>query len=68
MSVPTECPDYKPDPYTGRYPMTHCLVMHYKTETKEMSRSFHTRQEAEAFVDGAPENIKPLMKILEEGA
>jgi len=36
LNVPTECPDYKPDPYTGQYPPSHCLVYHTKTIEKEM--------------------------------
>ena len=36
-TIPTACPDYVPDPYTGEYPSTHCLVYHCKTITENKS-------------------------------
>ncbi len=53
-TVPAECPDYKPDPYTGEYPSTHCLVLHFETITKEKSLSFLNKKEAEEFAKKAP--------------
>lgn len=50
----TGCPDYVPDPYTGQYPTTHCLVYHYRTVTKEMGATFETEEQAEAFKKNAP--------------
>ena len=66
LTVPTSCPDYKPDPYTGEYPMMHCLVAHYKTITKNMRKEFKTKEEAQKFIDNASDDIRPTMKILEE--
>lgn len=64
MTVPAECPDFKPDPYTGRYPMTHCLVYHTKTVTKDMSKSFETKEEAEKFISDAPDDIRSTMRLV----
>ena len=61
--VPTECPDFKPNPYTGEYPMTHCLVNHQKQVTKHFKRRFNTQSEAISFINKAPDDVKPSMKI-----
>ncbi len=53
-TIPTECPDYKPDPYTGEFPMRHCLVYHCKTVVEERAQSFETNEEARLFADNAP--------------
>lgn len=65
VNAPAPCPDYKPNPYTGEYPSSHCLVYHTQREVKQMQESFKTRKEAEAFIAEAPKTIKPNMKILE---
>jgi len=65
LTVQAECPDYKSDPYTGQYPMTHCLVLHYKTIKKDMRQEFSTRKEAEDFIAKAPEEIRKTMTIQE---
>ena len=62
--VATGCPDYKPDPYTGQYPSTHCLVNHGKFEEKKMEKEFSTKEEALKFIEDAPKNIKLIMQIL----
>ena len=48
------CPDYQPDPYTGEYPATHCLVYHYKNITEEKTAEFPTEKDAKEFVNNAP--------------
>lgn len=55
VTVPTECPDWKPDPYTGLYPSYHCAVYHCKTETKKMEKDFASEEEAKAFVKACPD-------------
>ena len=65
VTVPTECPDFEPDPYTGEYPMVHCLVYHTKTIERKMEKRFDSKEEAEKFIADAPDNIRPLMKIEE---
>jgi len=49
-----ECPDYKPDPYTGEYPPRHCLVYHSETVTIEKAQNFETEEEAREFIRNAP--------------
>ena len=66
LNIPTECPDYRPDPYTGQYPSYSCAVMHYKTVTEEKSAMCTSRESAEKFIADAPAEIKPTMRILEE--
>jgi hypothetical protein len=51
---PTACPDYKPDPYTGQYPGTHCLVYHCETVTDSKTADFETEQKALDFASKAP--------------
>ena len=63
--VSMECPDYKPDPYTGEYPSMHCLVNHGEFVAKEMTKSFETKEEAEMFMNNAPDDIKSKMKLVE---
>ena len=58
VTVPTECPDYKPDPYTGQYPMMSCGVYHCETVNEDKSKSFKTREEAQAFIDSGPKDIE----------
>ena len=53
-TIPTGCPDYQPDPYTGEYPSTHCLVYHCKTVTESKNAEFETMKECEDFVSKAP--------------
>lgn len=53
-TVPTACPDYTLDPYTGEYPSFHCAVYHCTTVTEEKHRGFETKKEALAFASGAP--------------
>lgn len=52
---PTECPDFKPNLYTGEYPSTHCLVYHFKNVTKEMAKSFDSQEAADEFKKNAPD-------------
>ena len=67
VTVMAPCPNAaKADPYTGEYPgfsMTSCAVLHYQTVEKNMLKSFNTRGAAQEFINDAPENIKPNMKI-----
>lgn len=53
-TIQTECPDYKPDPYTGEYPSIHCLVFHCKTIVEDRIAEFETKKEAQEFADKAP--------------
>lgn len=53
-TIPTECPDYRPDPYTGAYPQTHCAVYHCKTITEEKTATFEKDWECESFINNAP--------------
>lgn len=53
-TIPTACPDYKPDPYTGEYPSTHCLVYHSTTITEDRTAEFSTKKEAQDFAFKAP--------------
>lgn len=53
-TIPTACPDYQPDPYTGEYPMTHCLIFHCETITENKTAEFPTGKEAKDFADKAP--------------
>lgn len=53
--VPAECPDWKPDPYTGEYPTGHCAVYHTKIERREFRRVFDTEEEVNAFTDACPD-------------
>ena len=64
--VSTPCPDYKPNPYTGEYPLVHCLVLHGKYIDKEMSAVFAGRETAEEFIKNAPDDIRPRMRIIED--
>jgi len=52
--IPTPCPDYVPDPYTGEYPSFHCLVYHCKTITETRTKEFSTKKEAVEFAEKAP--------------
>lgn len=60
---PAQCPDYKPDPYTGDYPLMQCLVYHTKTVTKNMEKVFDTREEVDAFIVGSPAYLKDKMEV-----
>lgn len=53
-TIPTACPDYQPDPYTGEYPSFHCAVYHCETVTETKSAEFETTKEAQEFADKAP--------------
>lgn len=62
--VPMSCPDAgKVNEYTGQPSMTGCLVMHRRSEQKQMSKEFNTRKEAEDFMAGAPKDIRPSMRL-----
>jgi len=53
-TIPTACPDYKPDPYTGEYPSFHCAVYHSTTITEERTAEFSSEKEAKDFASKAP--------------
>jgi len=53
-TVPTACPDYSPDPYTGGFPTTHCLVYHFKTITEDKNAEFENKELAIEFAKNAP--------------
>src|SRR3990167_2183906 len=55
-TIPTDCPDYVPDSYTGKYPTFHCLVYHSKTITEDKTAEFKTNKEAEEFASKAPQS------------
>ena len=42
-----------------------CLVHHHKSVEKNMSKEFATKEEAQTFIDNAPEDIKKTMKLKE---
>ena len=65
-TVQDQCPDYKPDPYTGRYPNYHCAVNHTKQQTRSMDQLFETELEAKEFIKNAPEEIKKTMQLKEK--
>ncbi len=52
------CPDYKPDPYTGKYPRIHCMVNHGHFEDKSMLAKFITEAEADGFISNGPKEIE----------
>lgn len=52
VSMP--CPDYKPDPYTGKYPTVSCAVNHGRNVTTKMEKEFAIKEEAESFIKNAP--------------
>jgi len=56
VNEPVPCPDFVPDPYTGQYPSTHCLVYHFKVSTREFSKTFAGETEAAEFKKNAPQN------------
>lgn len=53
-TIPVECPDFKPNPYTGEYPSTHCAVCHFESITEEKASFFATEKEAKDFAFKAP--------------
>ena len=53
-TVPTECPNFKPDPYTGDYPNYHCAVYHIETIIEERSMRFEKAEELDKFRANAP--------------
>lgn len=55
-TVPTGCPDYVPNQYTGEYPSMHCAVYHCETITEVMSKEFMTEKDAKEFQKQAPDN------------
>lgn len=65
ISVNAECPDFKPDPYTGEMPNAHCAVMHGKTEKYAKTKWFGTKIEADDFIKEAPPYIKKRMAIVD---
>jgi hypothetical protein len=60
-TVPTACPDYVPDPYTGAYPSFHCAVYHCTTIIEEMVKDFATKEEAFSFAAKAPSSCTDFM-------
>ena len=56
--VSDPCPDFKPDEYTGRYPANGCLVNHGHFMDKEFKRGFTRKEDAEAFIEKGPKDIK----------
>lgn len=54
ITVPTGCPDFKPDPYTGQLPAYHCAVAHFKKETLNKSAEFESQEDAELFIKNSP--------------
>lgn len=68
-TIPTSCPDYTPDTYTGEYPSMQCLVYHCKTVTEHKEFDFETREEAEKFTEQAPYSCSEFRldgKLLED--
>ncbi len=65
ISVNAECPDFKPDPYTGEMPNAHCAVYHGKTEKIAKTKWFDTKIEANDFISKAPQEIKKRMKLID---
>lgn len=55
-TVPTSCPDYVPDVYTGQYPAIHCSVYHCKEITEEKTATFESEERAQEFIKNAPSN------------
>jgi len=53
-TIPTACPDYQPDKYTGEYPSTHCSVYHCETITENKTTEFETEEKAKEFARKAP--------------
>ena len=56
-TVATECPDFKPNPYTGEYPALHCAVYHSREIIDNMEQEFESLEELEKFKEGAPKDI-----------
>lgn len=65
ISVNAECPDFKPDPYTGMMPNAHCAVYHGKTEKIAKTKWFGTKIEADDFIKAAPPYIKKRMTVID---
>lgn len=63
VTIPAECPDFKPDEYTGQLPSTHCLVYHCKEVVQKHIRQFETQAEAKAFQEKAPQAVQPNMLV-----
>ena len=61
-TVQVECPDYKPDPYTGEYPAIHCATLHYENVTQTKSKEFLNEEEADFFIKGAPKSCYDFQK------
>lgn len=68
QQVQIPCPDSTSsiDPYTGRLSTYSCAALHLKEITTPMQKDFNTLEEAQAFINAAPEDIKPTMGIKEE--
>ena len=60
---PAPCPDYRPDPYTGEYPLVSCAVLHTTTTVQNMVRCFYSREEADRFIADCP---KPTIRFTVE--
>lgn len=64
-SVQTDCPDWKPDEYTGSLPNSGCLVLHTKTVYRPMLKEFQAKFSAQDFINKAPEYIRKRMKLVD---
>jgi len=65
ICVNAECPDYKPNEYTGEMPRYHCAVYHGKAEKIAKTKWFGTKIEADDFIKAAPPFIKKRMTIVD---
>jgi hypothetical protein len=54
--IPTQCPDYKPNVYTGQYPQSICSVNHGKYVNQEMSKEFKSLIKANKFIKDSPQD------------
>ncbi len=66
VTVPTGCPDFVPDPYTGKYPTTRCGVWHTETTERNMSKIFETSKQAQLFILNAPKYLIKKMRMEEQ--
>lgn len=58
QTVPTFCPDFKSDPYTGKYPDVMCTVYHTKTVEVKMKKEFETMVQVKEFIKNRPPEMK----------
>lgn len=64
-TVPVSSPFPKADEYTGKISYEQTLVQHLDTRSEVKYRAFDTKDEAQRFIDRAPENVKEGMKLVE---